>query len=80
MATNNDDLCREWSRYQWASVHPILEEQDPPRWNAAQWVGDLGDGAARKPLAAPCPPETRAGFGGFGHASAANRWAQGYSH
>ena len=75
MGTMNDDLCRPWSRYQWASVTPIPEIDEPAGWNLSQWVGDQGNGAARRPSELPCPPETAGGLSGFGHVpGAAARW------
>ena len=75
MATLNDDLCRTWSRYQWASVTPVPEPDAPAGWNLSQWVGDQGRGAVHRPSELPCPPETAGGFSGFGHApGAAARW------
>jgi hypothetical protein len=76
MAIMNDDLCRPWSRYQWASGEAFPDEPDEPAgWNLSQWVGDQGSGAVRRPSELSCPPETAGGFSGFGHTpGAAARW------
>ena len=74
MSAMNDDLCCEWSRYQWAGVYPIPDEDEPLRWSADEWVGDLGDSARHESVAVFCPWETAGGFSGFGCRGSVARW------
>lgn len=67
---------REWSRYQWAGVHPVPDEPDVPRWNLAEWVGDQGTGRPPRMVDPADMPEGEGGFSGFRHnPGGGRRWA-----
>ncbi len=71
----------EWSRYEWAGVDPIPAEPDVPRWNLAEWPGDLGDGQPEVLRNPADMAEGEVGISGFRHnPGGGSRWAQGYRH
>lgn len=81
MTTARTHSYREWSRYQWASATPALDEPDVPRWNKVEWVGDPGGGASVRRIDPADMDESGAGFSGFRHnPGGGNRWAEGYRH
>ena len=80
MTTVTTHQHREWTGYDWASVHPVQVEPDVPRWSAIQWVGDQGRGAPSRPTTQAEAPHGEAGFSGFGHNPGGNHWAEGYQH
>lgn len=70
---------REWSRYQWAGVHPSPAEPAVARWNLVEWVGETG--GRRPTLVTPAEmPAGDGGFSGFGHNPGGTHWAEGYRH
>ena len=80
MTATTPTTYHEWSRYQWAGVHPTPQEPDVPRWNLASWVGD-GGGRVTRPLDPATAPKGDGGYSGFGHnPGGGTRWAEGYRH